>query len=178
MMRAQPAASADFTVTSPGFYYAFNGGAAQNPILNLVRGKTYTFAVNTSSVHPFEILGAPTGSVASNNISLGTLTFNVPTNAVNYRYICSIHLFGNTIVTVPPPPPPTIVGLTVRTNLLLYSTGTNAWNLQPQYSTNLGQTNWSALTVTTNLFANGTNELICGKPPGKAVFIRLKATLK
>jgi len=178
MMRAQPATSADFTVASPGFYYTFNGGSAQNPVLSLVRGKTYTFAINTSSIHPFEILDAPTGSVASNNISAGTLIFSVPTNAVNYRYICSIHLFGSTIVTVPPPPPPTIVGLTVRTNLLLFSTGTNAWNLQPQYSTNLGQTNWSALTVTSNLVANGTNELICGKPPGKAVFIRLKATLK
>src|SRR5437773_963116 len=80
--------------------------------------------------------------------------------------------------TVAPPPPPTIVDITVRTNLLLYSTGTNAWNLQPQYSTNLGQTNWSALTVSSNLVANSTNELICGKPPGNNVFIRLKATLK
>ena len=149
-------------------------------MLSLVRGRIYTFAVNTSSVHPFEILGAPPGSVMNNNISSGTVTFNVPTNAVNYSYVCSVHFFGNSIVTVAPPPPPTfrIVGLSVTTNIVLLSTGTNTWSLLPQYSTNLSRTNWAALTVRSNILINGTNETICGKPPGKAVFIRIKATQK
>src|SRR6266487_510126 len=131
-----PALAAEFSVTSPGFFYSFNGGATQNPILSLVRGKTYTFAINTSSIHPFEIIGAPPGSVINNNISSGTLTFNVPTNAVIYTYICSIHSFGNSIVTVAPPPPPTIqiVGMSVTTNIVLRSTGTNTWSVLPQYS--------------------------------------------
>jgi hypothetical protein len=69
--------------------------------LTLTRGRTYTFEVNTDSIHPFEITGAPAGSVTNNNISDGTLIFKVPTAATNYAYDCSIHRFGNTIVTVP-----------------------------------------------------------------------------
>jgi hypothetical protein len=177
---ARPVSAADFNVSSPGFFFSFNGGAAQNPTLNLVRGKTYTFAVNTSSFHPFEILGAPPGSIFNNNISSGTVTFNVPTNAMNYSYICSVHFFGNSIVTVAPPPPPNIriVGLSVTTNIVLISTGTNTWSLLPQYSTNLSLTNWTALAVNSNIFVNGTNETFCGKPPGKDFFIRIKATQK
>ena len=173
-------AAADFTVTSPGFFYSFNGGTAQNPPLTLVRGKTYTFAVSTAFDHPFEIVGAPAGSVLNNNITSGTVTFNVPTNAVNYSYVCSVHFFGNSITTVAPPPPPTIriVGLAMSqsTNIVLRSTGTNNWSLQPQYSTNLGTTNWGTLLVRTNSFSKGTNETICGKPPGNAVSIRIRAT--
>lgn len=147
-------------------------------MLTLVRGKTYTFSVSTALDHPFEILGAPAGSVLNNNISSGTITFNVPTNAANYRYICSVHFFGNTIATVAPPAPPTIrlVGLSVTTNIVLKSTGTNTWQPLPQYSTNLSRTNWLPLTIKTNIFANGTNETICGKPPGNRLFIRVKAT--
>ena len=59
------------------------------------------FEVNTSSIHPFEITGAPAGSVTNNNTSGGTLIFRVPTAAANYGYDRSIHFFGNTIVTVP-----------------------------------------------------------------------------
>ncbi len=97
----QGQAGPDFTVTSPGFFYSFGGIAGQNPQLTLTRGRTYTFRINTSSIHPFEITGAPEGSVTNNNISSGTITFNVPADAANYAYECSIHLFGNTIVTVP-----------------------------------------------------------------------------
>jgi hypothetical protein len=98
----QAPAGGQFTVTSPGFFYSFAGLSGQNPQLTLVRGGTYTFKINTSSIHPFEILFAPPGSVIKNNISSGTITFNVPTAAANYRYHCSIHLFGNTIITVAP----------------------------------------------------------------------------
>jgi hypothetical protein len=40
--------------------------------------------------------------VINNNISSGTITFNVPAAAANYMYRCSIHGFGNTIITVDP----------------------------------------------------------------------------
>jgi hypothetical protein len=98
----QAPAGGEFSVTSPGFFYSFAGLSGQNPQLTLVRGGTYTFKISTDSIHPFEILNAPPGSVINNNISSGTITFNVPAAAANYRYHCSIHNFGNTIITVNP----------------------------------------------------------------------------
>ncbi|MBV8517224.1 MAG: tandem-95 repeat protein [Acidobacteria bacterium] len=97
----QAAVNTEFNVTAPGFFYSFSGIAGQNPQLTLQRGRTYVFHINTTSSHPFEILDAPAGSVTNNNISSGTLTFVVPNTAANYRYHCSLHDFGNTIVTVP-----------------------------------------------------------------------------
>lgn len=93
----------DFVVTTPGgvFAYSISPLSGQNPVLTLTRGRTYTFQINSSSIHPFEILNTPSGSVTNNNISNGTLTFKVPTTAQNYSYHCSIHGFGNTIQTVP-----------------------------------------------------------------------------
>jgi hypothetical protein len=172
--------AADFTVTSPGFSYTING-VANTPALTLVRGRTYTFAISTAcGSHPFKIL-APTASVSNNDICSGTITFHVPTNAVNYSYECSIHLFGNTITTVPPPTPPpaNIVGISVSNNLFLASTGTNGFGVFPEYSTNVLSTNWFALTVITNRLIGGTNsigtnETICGRPPGDNIFIRIR----
>ncbi|HTL57913.1 MAG TPA: hypothetical protein VL361_19650 [Candidatus Limnocylindrales bacterium] len=176
---AQSMAAADFTVTSPGFSYTING-TNNNPQLTLVRGKTYTFAVNASSIHPFFIESA---GVTNNNISQGTITWTVPMVASNYNYICSIHFFGgkiNTVAAPPPPPPPTIqvLNLSVGSNVVLLSTGTNTWSVNPQFSTNLTSTNWFALTVITNRFLSGTNETICGKPPGDNVFIRIQSSPK
>ena len=75
-------------MTSPGSFYSFNGIAGQNPQLTLERGKTYTFQVNTDgSSHPFRI-NSP--GVVNNNISSGTITYTVPTAAMNYTY----DLFG------------------------------------------------------------------------------------
>ncbi|HEU4889876.1 MAG TPA: Ig-like domain-containing protein [Thermoanaerobaculia bacterium] len=91
----------DFTVTSPGFNYVFTGVSGSNPVLTLTRGRTYRFRINTSAVHPFEILDAPAGSVTNNNISNGTLIFAVPAGPGTYRYHCSLHEFGNVIQTVP-----------------------------------------------------------------------------
>jgi hypothetical protein len=96
-----PEPTADFVVTSPGFFYAFSGLSGQNPVLTLKRGRTYRFEVHTDSLHPIQILNAPAGSVTNNNISSGILTFAVPAAAQNYRYHCSIHEFGNAINTVP-----------------------------------------------------------------------------
>lgn len=164
------ATAADFSVTTPGFYYSINGSGA-NPVLTLVRGQTYTFDVNVSSIHPF-FISSP--GVLNNNITNGVITYTVPTAASNYDYHCSIHLFGAQIITVPPPQPTIqILSLSVSDNLMLTSTGTNGWSVIPQYSTNLAATNWYSLTVLSNSFVNGTNETFCGRPPGDNVFIRI-----
>lgn len=163
---------ADFTVTSPGFFYAINGNQP-NPTLTLVRGQTYTFAVNSSAVHPFKILSP---GVQNNDIAQGTITYTVPTIASNYNYICSIHGFGAQILTVAPPTPPIhILSLTVSNNIVLRSTGTNGWSVNPEFSTNLNATNWFALSVLSNSFLNGINETICGRPPGSNVFLRIRS---
>jgi hypothetical protein len=166
--------AADFTVTSPGFFYAINGNRP-NPTLTLVRGNTYTFEVNSSSIHPFEILSP---GVQNNNISHGTITYTVPTAALNYSYICSIHGFGAQILTVAPstqPPTIHILSLAVSNNVVLRSTGTNGWSVNPEYSTNFTTTNWFALSVLSNSFLNGINETICGRPPDSNVFFRIRS---
>jgi len=94
-------ATPDFFVTSPGFFYRFSGVSGDNPVLTLQRGRTYTFSVDADDIHPFQILGAPAGSVQNNNISFGIITFTVPTTAANYQYHCSLHNFGNAINTTP-----------------------------------------------------------------------------
>lgn len=172
---SQSAFAADFSVTSPGFFYAINGNQP-NPTLTLVRGQTYTFSVNTESDHPFKILSP---GVVNNNISQGTITYTVPTVASNYSYICSIHFFGAQILTVAPTPPPPpaiqILSLAVSNNVVLRSTGTNGWSVNPEFSTNLTTTNWFALTVLSNRFQNGISETICGRPPGSNVFFRIRS---
>src|SRR5262245_454235 len=169
--------AADFTVTYPGgsaSAYAING-VNNNPTLTLVRGETYTFFVNNvPSTHPFQIL-SPAGTTSNNNIINGTITFRVPTNAANYSYRCSIHLFGGQILTIPPPTIRIVRLTTGTTNLVLRSTGTNNWRLMPEFKTNATSTNWFALTVQTNRFLTGTNETICGRPSGSNILIRIKA---
>ncbi len=91
----------EIQVTSPGFFFSFGGIAGENPALTLKRGQTYKFIVDTSDIHPFEIVDAPQGSVTNNNISFGVTTFVVPNTTQNYRYICSIHGFGNKITSAP-----------------------------------------------------------------------------
>src|SRR5258708_1114915 len=177
----QFACAADFTVTTPndGFTFAFNG-ITNSPTLTLVRGQTYTFDVNCDTspfLHIFEILS---DGAVNNNINKGTITYTVPMAVSNYQYICSIHGFGGQIITVAPASPPNIriVGLSVSNNIVLTSTGSNTWSVLPEFNTDLTTTNWFALTVQTNNFANGTNETICGKPPGNTVFIRIRSQPK
>src|SRR5580765_7372113 len=144
---SQAAFAADFTVTSPGFFYAINGNQP-NPNLTLVRGKTYTFAVNSSPDHPF-FINSP--GVVNNDITQGTITYTVPTVGSSFQYFCSIHGFGAQILTVAPPPPPPppihILSLAVSNKVVLRSTGTNGWSVSPEFSTNLSSTNWFALTI-------------------------------
>lgn len=171
-----PAAlAADFTVTTPGGISAYTvNGTGSNPTLTLVRGQTYTFLINVSSSHPFIINSS---GVVNDDITSGTITYTVPTNAANYTYRCSKHGFGGNVITIPPPRPPTvqIVSLSVSTNIILRSTGTNTWSVFPEYNTNLSSTQWLALTVQTNTYASGTNETICGRPSGDSVFVRIRA---
>jgi hypothetical protein len=162
--------AADFNVTSPGVYSI--NGTPNDPVLTLVRGETYTFAINTAANHPFQIL--PTTGVVNNNISSGTLTYTVPTNAGNGSYRCSIHLFGNSIITVPKPTI-RIVNFAVSNRLVLRSTGTTNYTAMPEFKPNLTSTNWFALTVQSNRFFNGTNETFCGRPPDSNVFVRIRA---
>jgi hypothetical protein len=121
--------------------------------------------------------------VQNNDISKGTITYTVPAVASNYTYICSIHGFGGRILTVAPPSPPPppkirLLSLSLGSNLVLRSTGTNTWSVNPEYSTNLSTTNWYALTVLSNRFYSGTNETICGRPPSKDAFIRIRSQAK
>jgi hypothetical protein len=169
---AGTALAADFNVISPGSFYSING-MSPNPVLTLVRGETYTFAISTASNHPFQIV-SPAGTTTNNNISSGTITFRVPTNAANYRYRCSVHGFGAQIVTIPPPAV-NILNLTIGNELTLRSTGASNYSVLPEFKTNVASTNWFALTVRTNRFLTGTNETICGRPPDGSVFIRIKA---
>ena len=100
-LTVQPSNTIDFVVTSPGFFFQFSGISGANPKLNLTRGRTYRFQVNTAAIHPFEILDAPAGSVTNNNIVNGILTFAVPAGPGTYQYHCSFHDFGNDINTTP-----------------------------------------------------------------------------
>ncbi len=178
--------AADFTVTTPNDQFAFNiNGVSPNPDITLVRGKKYTFAVDTSGFHPFAFSyqqnGAPTtetpAGVTNNNINSGTITFDVPMDATNCVYYCVVHFFMGNVIIVDPPASPRfeILGLNMGASLVVTSTGTNNWTPFPEFSTNLSGTNWYSLTVQSNRFADGTNETFCGRPPGDAVFIRIRS---
>jgi len=172
-----PPVPSDFTVRTPDDQFAFRINGADSPTLTLIRGRTYTFDVQTSpAFHPFHIASP---GVDVNDIDSGTITYTVPATATNYYYNCTFHgdSMRGEIVTTPPPPPPTfrILSLAVGSNIVLTSTGTNTWTVSPEFNTNLMATNWFALKVQTNRFLNGTNEVICGRPPGSEVFIRLRA---
>jgi hypothetical protein len=171
--------AADFTVTTPSFAYTITDSTGQslgnnNPALTVVRGRTYTFAINADGSHPFRI-NAPGAPAAT---SSGTVTWTVPINAVNYSYVCVNHGFMTaTITTIAPPTPPvpSIVNYSFGNSIVLRSApGTNTFTITPEYKTNLNNSNWVALTVQSNRFINGTNETFCGRPPGDNVFIRVR----
>jgi len=179
-----PVHAADFTVVNSGLSaYIINGQS--NPGLTLHRGRTYTFDVNASG-HPFwikTIQGIGTGNgysgAANNGDDVGTITLVLPTNAPSALfYNCRFHagMTGNiTVIDPPVPPPPKILKLTVNTNLVVRFTGSNTFSYFPEFNTNLTTTNWFALTIQTNVAANGTNDVYCGKPSGNEVFIRVRA---
>lgn len=107
LVLTQPLGAADFAVTATAAESDFTiNGTGGSPTLTLIRGRIYTFEIDTCSCHPFEILGAPPNSLNNNNIFSGTLTFAVPETAAAYSYICPIHGFGGTINTIDDPEPP------------------------------------------------------------------------
>jgi len=74
------------------------------------------------------------------------------------------------------PPGVKIVGLDASSNLVLTTvqTSTNGFAFIPEASTNLATTNWFALTIRSNRFSSGTNEIFCGKPVGTTAFFRIR----
>jgi hypothetical protein len=86
--------SSHYTFTGPGF-----NGAVSAPTLYLIRGQQYKFT-NTMGAHPFRIQSTPNGSagtqyndgVINNDVSNGTLTWNVQFNTPSLLYYqCSAH---------------------------------------------------------------------------------------
>jgi hypothetical protein len=86
--------SSDYTFTGPGFT-----GAVNDPTLYLARGQQYKFT-NSMGMHPFRIQSTVNGSVGTqyndgvtnNDVSNGTLTWNVQFNAPNLLYYqCTAH---------------------------------------------------------------------------------------
>jgi hypothetical protein len=179
----------DFNVTVRGtgygnFEYVINGRAG-TPRLDIFRGKTYVFAIDTSSMHPFQIetiAGVPyNDGLSTNNIYQGKITWVVSPSAPEFlRYRCSVHSFYNFVYPYDPLPPAAfgIVSMTVTNNsTVLKSLGTNGWNAIPEFSSNLVSSNWVIVPNYTNTFANGTNvaifnrlDLICGSN----VFLRVR----
>ena len=165
--------SADIRVETPGgqHHFLFNGTSAGT--LTLVRGETYTFDVDTSPQHPFQIQSP---GVVNNEINTGRLTYTVPTNNASYIYVCPIHpwMFGD-IVTVPPPEV-RILSLDLGKDVVLSSTLIPDWRLRAEFATNLHQGEWSVLPVATNRVSSNRVDLICGRPEGDSIYIRLKAS--
>ena len=86
--------SSDYTFTGPGFT-----GSTADPDIYLIRGQQYKFT-NKSGGHPFRIQTTVNGSagtqynngVTNNDVSSGTLTFNVPMEAPEVLYYqCTSH---------------------------------------------------------------------------------------
>lgn len=114
---ASSAGATTFTVINAGATaYQING--ANNPILLVERGSTYTFNI-TAIGHPFYIKtarvtgtgSAYTSGVTGNGTTNGALTWVVPLDAPNQLYYqCSLHsAMGGTIsVTNPTPVPPDV----------------------------------------------------------------------
>jgi len=97
--------STDYTFTGIGFSETTN-----DPTLYLARGAVYEF-VNNMGAHPFRIQSTPNGStgtqydngVTNNNVSSGTLRFEVPFNAPNTLYYqCTAHGSMGGIITIYP----------------------------------------------------------------------------
>jgi len=87
-------ANSDYTFTGPGFT-----ASANDPTIYLVRGQQYKFT-NTMGAHPFRIQITVNGStgtqynngVTNNDVSNGTLLFNVPMDVPEVLYYqCTSH---------------------------------------------------------------------------------------
>ena len=99
--------SSDYTFTGPGLT-----GTVNDPTIYLIRGQSYHF-VNNMGAHPFRIQSDPNGStgtqyntgVTNNDVSSGTLIFDVPFDAPDVLYYqCTLHpnMGGKIVITAPP----------------------------------------------------------------------------
>jgi hypothetical protein len=191
----------NFIVTSPNLIYAINGATPTNapgfnvnncPPLTLQAGSTYTFTMQAGPTHPMVVVTQHTGSPPSvfsysnaspQNISTGVITLSLP--ATNYPstlyYECQLHGFYGVITVVPPaepsPPPNQIISLSVTTNIVLVSTGTNtSYTLVPQFSSNLVSGVWQNVSSFTNNFDSGINTTVFDRLDpicGPNVFLRI-----
>lgn len=195
-------AATNFVVTSPDFLYAVDGVTTTNPpgffvdncpTLTLYAGNTYTFTMQASALHPMVVAtnastGLPSpidlayGNASPQNISVGVITLTLPpTNFPSTLYYqCNVHGFYGMITVLPPssaPPPNTILGLTVTTNIVLISTGTNTtYKLVPQFSSNLVNGAWAPVPSFTNTVVDGTNYTVFDRLDpicGPNVFLRI-----
>jgi hypothetical protein len=163
------ASAQSHTVSSPGFFYSIDGGAAQNPTITMAVGSTNNLTISSSSIHPVVIANSPANNGANRysgatpqNISSGTLKVTIPSNGfpTALYYVCSIHGFYGLIDIIggPQPAPSQILSLNATTNVVMTSTGTNTtWLFRPEFSSNLASGAWAPLPSFTNTFLNGTN---------------------
>jgi hypothetical protein len=176
--------SPDFIIETPdGQFNYWVNGVSNNPTITLVRGHTYTFLVtNASPIHPVAfgdpVTTDPVPGVSGDNTTNGIITYAVPLTATNSIYYCVVHGFSGDIHVIDNPLIG-IVGFKVDSNLTVTATivPTNGLTVIPEFSTNLASANWFALTVQTNVpsgFSGMTNEVICGRPPGNTVLVRIR----
>lgn len=95
--------SSDYTFTGIGFTAVLN-----DPTLYLTRGRVYEF-VNTMGAHPFRIQSTANGSVGTqfnrgvtnNDVSNGTLRFEVPMDAPSTLYYqCTAHAAMGGVISI------------------------------------------------------------------------------
>ena len=176
------------TITTSGFAFRVDGGAVDNPTIQLVAGVTNILIINTASFHPVVITTAPAktprySGATSQSISSGSITVTNPTSGFTtpLYYVCDVHsFFGQINFTAPagPPLPNTILKVIVGTNVVMISTGTNTtFTFIPEFSSNLVSGAWTPVPNFTNTFLNGTNttkfnrlDPICGPN----VFLRVR----
>ncbi len=182
------AKAADFTVRANSVDSAYTiNDVGGNPPLTLIRGQTYTFEVNACPCHPFQIAGAPEGSVVNNNIFSGTIMFTVPLDESNYTYLCTIHRFGGNITTTAPPAPATVAtmaassiggtGATLNASINPNGQTTTASFLYGTDPTlTAGTINTGGQTIGNGSTAQGFNASITGLLPGTTYYFRVRAS--
>jgi len=159
-----------FTVTNSGLgAYVVSG--VSNPTFNLVKGNTYTFAINASG-HPFWIQTVSGGYSSGNVYSTGTtnlgtdngtITWTVPTNAPDtLYYACQYHSsMQGTINLIDPTK---IQGVDDNSNTLLYASGYELFYLNGillatnEYTT----TSSSLITLNEGLSTNDIVDIVIG----------------
>lgn len=178
------AATNGFLAVNVGFS-AYNINGVSNPDLNLVRGYTYTFELNASG-HPFFIktiqgasaANAYTNGVTGNGTEVGAVQFSVPASAPNLLfYNCQFHVGMTGRINIIDPPVVAINSVSVNSNLVIKSTGTDALNVRVDKRCNLMTGAWVPASIQGNVYVNGTNTTELVLPTGTSVFYRVKQTL-